>query len=121
MLPRIYHGSDHIIECPVFGAGKPYNDYGLGFYCTLEHDMAKEWAARPDRDGFANAYDFDDSGLVTLDLNAERYCVLHWLGVLLETHVRHAVSARRGGARVLVARVLRRLPRRGRYGGLPGG
>ena len=24
----IYHGSDHIIEQPVFGEGKPYNDYG---------------------------------------------------------------------------------------------
>ena len=24
----IYHGSDHIIEKPLFGEGKPYNDYG---------------------------------------------------------------------------------------------
>ena len=26
----IYHGSDHIIEHPQFGEGKPYNDYGQG-------------------------------------------------------------------------------------------
>ena len=32
----LYHGSDHIIEKPVFGEGKSYNDYGRGFYCT-EH------------------------------------------------------------------------------------
>ena len=24
----LYHGSDHIIEKPVFGEGKSYNDYG---------------------------------------------------------------------------------------------
>ena len=29
-LIDIYHGSDHIIETPVFGEGKPYNDYGQG-------------------------------------------------------------------------------------------
>lgn len=28
-LIDIYHGSNHIIEQPVFGAGKPYNDYDL--------------------------------------------------------------------------------------------
>lgn len=26
---RIYHGSDHIVENPQYGLGKPYNDYGL--------------------------------------------------------------------------------------------
>ena len=30
----LYHGSDHIIEKPEFGAGKKHNDYGRGFYCT---------------------------------------------------------------------------------------
>ena len=30
-LIDIYHGSDHILEKPVFGEGKPYNDYGRGF------------------------------------------------------------------------------------------
>ena len=34
MLKTIYHGSDKIIEKPLFGHGKTYNDYGLGFYCT---------------------------------------------------------------------------------------
>ena len=28
----LYHGSDHIVEMPVFGEGKSYNDYGRGFY-----------------------------------------------------------------------------------------
>lgn len=40
----IYHGSPEIIEKPVFGKGKPYNDYGMGFYCTEHLELAKEWA-----------------------------------------------------------------------------
>ena len=38
----IYHGSDHIIEKPKFGYGKTYNDYGVGFYCTENPNMAKD-------------------------------------------------------------------------------
>lgn len=43
MKKILYHGSEKIIEKPVYGFGKAYNDYGLGFYCTEELDMAKEW------------------------------------------------------------------------------
>ena len=31
MIKKIYHGSKNIIENPVYGEGKTYNDYGLGF------------------------------------------------------------------------------------------
>ena len=81
---RIYHGSDHIIERPQYGLGKPYNDYGLGFYCTESLDMAKEWGVQRGRDGYANAYELDAEGLALLDLNQEGFTVLHWLAVLLE-------------------------------------
>ena len=43
MIRKLYHGSSDIIEKPVYGYGKPYNDYGLGFYCTDSLEMAKEW------------------------------------------------------------------------------
>ena len=43
MVRKLYHGSCDIIEKPVFGKGKRYNDYGLGFYCTDSLEMAKEW------------------------------------------------------------------------------
>ena len=43
MTEKLYHGSVNIIEKPLFGYGKPYNDYGLGFYCTDSLEMAKEW------------------------------------------------------------------------------
>lgn len=81
---RIYHGSDHIIERPQYGLGKPYNDYGLGFYCTESLDMAKEWGVQRGRDGYANAYELDAEGLALLDLNQVGFTVLHWLAVLLE-------------------------------------
>ena len=43
MVRKLFHGSQSIIEAPVWGQGKRYNDYGLGFYCTDSLEMAKEW------------------------------------------------------------------------------
>ena len=80
---KLYHGSDHIVEAPTFGLGKPYNDYGLGFYCTQHPDMAGEWAVGFDHDGFVNEYDFDTNGLKIVDLDAPEFTTLHWLAVLL--------------------------------------
>jgi hypothetical protein len=65
----LFHGSDHIVDTPTFGAGKLYNDYGRGFYCTEHLDMACEWAVGFDHDGFANEYRFDQDGLRIVDLN----------------------------------------------------
>ena len=83
-LIDIYHGSDHIIEQPVFGEGKSYNDYGRGFYCTEHSELAKEWACSDDSDGYANHYQLDPSGLSVLNLNAPEYNILNWLAILLE-------------------------------------
>lgn len=80
----IYHGSDHIIEHPQFGEGKPYNDYGRGFYCTEHLELAKEWACSADSDGYANHYQLDYSGLSVLNLNTPEYNILNWLSILLE-------------------------------------
>jgi len=81
---KLFHGSDHIIEQPRFGAGKAYNDYGRGFYCTEFEEAAKEWAVSKGRSGFANAYDLSETGLSVLNLNAGGYTTLHWLTVLLQ-------------------------------------
>ena len=80
---KLYHGSDHIVEVPTYGFGKPYNDYGLGFYCTQHPDMAGEWAVGFDHDGFVNEYDFETNGLEIVDLDAQEFTTLHWLAVLL--------------------------------------
>ena len=84
MVRKLYHGSCKIIEKPVFGKGKRYNDYGLGFYCTDSLEMAKEWGVSRDKDGYANCYELDCEDLRILDLNGPQYCILHWLAVLLE-------------------------------------
>ena len=69
---------------PLFGAGKPNNDYGLGFYCAESEELAKEWAVAKDHEGWANVYSLDDDDLNVLNLNSDQYCILHWLAVLLE-------------------------------------
>ena len=64
----LYHGSDHIIEKPVFGEGKSYNDYGRGFYCTEHVELAKEWACATGGDGYANRYQLEMGGLSVIGL-----------------------------------------------------
>ena len=81
---EIYHGSVNIVEKPVFGEGKPYNDYGLGFYCTEHVELAKEWACASGYDGYANHYLLDLSELRVLNLNSSEYNILNWLAILLE-------------------------------------
>ena len=80
----IYHGSPKVIESPVFGAGKLYNDYGRGFYCTEHAELAKEWACSSDTDGYANHYQLKTKGLSILNLNTPEYNILNWLAILLE-------------------------------------
>ena len=80
----IYHGSPKVIERPVFGEGKVYNDYGRGFYCTEHAELAKEWACSSDNDGYANHYQLKTKGLTVLNLNTPEYNILNWLAILLE-------------------------------------
>ena len=78
----VYHGSDHIIEKPVYHGSKRTNDYGYGFYTTESIELAKEWACSDQRNGFANIYDFNPEGLSVLHLNSPEYSILNWLAIL---------------------------------------
>lgn len=80
----LYHGSTKVIEKPVLGVGNPKNDYGLGFYCTENQELAKEWASTEASDGFANSYEFNFNGLRILHLNKRPYHILNWLAILLK-------------------------------------
>lgn len=80
----LYHGSTKVIEHPALGLGNPKNDYGLGFYCTQNIELAKEWASAERSDGFANQYALNTDGLGILQLNSEPYHILNWLAILLE-------------------------------------
>ena len=83
----VYHGSSQLVTVPLLGKGKVHNDYGPGFYCTEDLEMAKEWACPDLQDGFANQYRLDVEGLTCLNLNRKPYHILNWLAILLENRV----------------------------------
>ena len=81
----IYHGSKDIIEKPELGKGNQKNDYGLGFYCTENVELAKEWAcSNNETNGYANQYEIDLSNYKVLDLREEKYSILNWMALLLK-------------------------------------
>lgn len=81
----IYHGSKDIIEKPEFGKGNKNNDYGLGFYCTENVELAKEWAcSNNETNGYANQYEIDLSAYKVLDLREEKFSILNWMAILLK-------------------------------------
>lgn len=81
---KLYHGSENIIEKPVYGKGARYNDYGKGFYCTENIELAKEWACAKQKNGYANIYDLDLSEFNVLNLNSASYNILNWLAILAD-------------------------------------
>jgi len=83
MNKTIYHGSSTIVRNPKFGAGRAFNDFGLGFYCSDSLTHASEWAVGSDRNGFVTAYSLDYNGLRIIDLCSPQYCLMHWLYILL--------------------------------------
>ena len=80
----LYHGSPQKVEHPSLGKGSPHNDYGRGFYCTPDLELAKEWACKRRQNGFANRYRLRTRGLRTLDLLDGSYTALHWIALLLK-------------------------------------
>ena len=84
MVVTIYHGSTMKIDKPELSKGKANNDYGRGFYCTEDIEMAREWACRrEDPPGFVNTYKLDLNGLAVLNLSSPEYSALNWIAVLL--------------------------------------
>ena len=80
----IYHGSETIIEKPEYLKGNIHNDYGLGFYCCSNKELAKEWAAKKTGHGYINRYQIRDDRLKILDLTKPPYNdVLNWVALLM--------------------------------------
>lgn len=79
----IYHGSQQIVKVPEFGKGKAYNDYGLGFYCTENPELAKEWACQVKNDGYSNEYVLYLDGMNVMHLTKGKFNILNWLAILL--------------------------------------
>lgn len=89
----LYHGSQQLVKTPQFGVGKKYNDYGQGFYCTENLELAKEWACPIEKDGYANQYVIDLSGLNVARLTGGKFNVLNWLAILLKNRTFDTNSA----------------------------
>lgn len=103
----LYHGSPSIIEHPVFGEGKAYNDYGKGFYCTEHIELAKEWACSENVDGYANKYEVDASDLTILNLSSNEFTILNWLALLmLHRRARLSTPLSRRGKEYLIQNFL---------------
>ncbi|MBO4703273.1 MAG: DUF3990 domain-containing protein [Bacilli bacterium] len=84
MERTIYHGSENIVRKPEFQKGNAHNDYGLGFYCCSNKDLAKEWSARKNGSGFVNCYKIRDDRLRILDLTKPPFDdVLYWVALLM--------------------------------------
>ena len=75
----VYHGSDHIIQTPVYLGGRDDNDYGNGFYTTEYEDRAKSWAVLngDPSHSIVNKYELDLDGLNVLNL--ADFGVLAWI------------------------------------------
>lgn len=106
MKKVLYHGSDKIIEAPVFGFGNPHNDYGLGFYCTENVELAKEWACTDANDGFVNSYELFLDSLSVCNLS-KGYHILNWLAILLENRTFDLSSAIAKAARDYILKTFR--------------
>lgn len=87
MKKTLYHGSADVIKYPQYGKGKVRNDYGLGFYCTENLELALEWSVNLKRDGFANEYEIETDDLKILNLEDGKHNILHWLTILLQNRV----------------------------------
>lgn len=80
---QLFHGSRNIVEHPQFDFGNPYNDFGLGFYCTESENLAREWASPDEKGGYVNSYSLDIKNLSVIDLEQAPYNVLHWIAILV--------------------------------------
>ena len=81
----IYHGSLEKVENPEIRLPNRTLDYGFGFYCTENLELAKEWSCSNNEvNGFANKYVIDTNGLKILDLTDKRYSILNWIAILLK-------------------------------------
>lgn len=78
----LYHGSQKIVQKPLYGGGRAYTDFGAGFYCTENIEMAKEWACMEHSDGYVNQYELETGGLKVLDLTGDENLLLNWIALL---------------------------------------
>ena len=76
---KLYHGSNIIVDHPEVGKGKPFKDFGQGFYLSDTVEQAMEMAQRVvERVGagqtpVVSTYEFDDSAMTGDSLKVKRF------------------------------------------------
>lgn len=80
----LYHGSNVIVSNPEYGKGARNNDYGRGFYCTEQIELAREWACAKQVNGYVNKYEMNMENLQIMNLNDPEYNILNWLALLAD-------------------------------------
>lgn len=84
----LFHGSNKIISNPTKAGGKVHNDFGQGFYCTPDIELAREWACSKEASAFVNHYSFEPSyTLKVCNLSGPDYHALNWIAVLMANRV----------------------------------
>lgn len=75
----LYHGSDLVLERPLFNYGRDDNDYGRGFYTTRIYNKAVSWAKNMGASGkaFVNEYSISLNSLNVINL--DDFGVLSWI------------------------------------------
>ena len=88
MEDNLFHGSDKIVDNPVKSGGKVHNDFGQGFYCTPDIQLAREWSCTEAPSAFVNHYSFEPSySLKVCNLSGKDFNILNWLAVLMANRV----------------------------------
>lgn len=76
---KLYHGSNIIVEHPSVVKGKPFKDFGQGFYLSDTAEQAMEMARRvvervdAGQTPVVNTYEFDDSARTDGSLKVKRF------------------------------------------------
>ncbi len=97
----IYHGSSVVVIKPLYERCKDTNDYGRGFYCTKDIELAKEWTCKDPDGGFVNAYELPEAELKILDLR--EVGLLPWISILLSNRiVRYSSPVEKRAAEYLI-------------------
>ena len=101
----LYHGSEFIINPPIFGKGETANDYGQGFYMTEFPELAAEWACHgKNKIGIVNKYELNLKELHLLDMDKEP--IENWISILVQNRDNEISS----GAREFMDQFIKKYP-----------
>lgn len=76
---KLYHGSNIVVAHPEIAKGKPFKDFGRGFYLSDDFEQAVEMAERvvsradSDQTPVVSSFEFDESVLTDGSLKVKRF------------------------------------------------